>query len=392
MPSSRPPSHTATASLAGRRHRRRGYGCSRPRPASSAETRCARAACRRRGIGGGEQPPRPTAVNCTPEFAAAAPGFVPDDVRFVADDHLVAGPGQDLEGDLVRHRAARHEERRLLAEQFGDPLLQPVDRRVLAVLVVADRRRRHRLAHPRRGRGDGIRAQVDAVHGEPGYGCARDSWGENPMKLYTYYRSQASFRVRIALNLKGLAREDSFLHLEQGDQFAAEYRAINPQMVVPTLIDGDTKLFQSLAILEYLDEQYPEPPLLPSDPQARAWVRGLALINAADSHPLIVPRIRHYLTDTLKLSEQQKIDWIQHWLGAGLQAIEALLAEHPASGRFCHGERPTIADICLVTQVTPAKTFDLPLDPYPRVMRVYDTCMAIPAFADAHPSKQPDTE
>ena len=107
------------------------------------------------------------------------------------------------------------------------------------------------------------------------------------MKLYTYYRSQASFRVRIALNLKGIAREDSFLHLEKGDQFAAAYRAINPQMVVPTLIDGDTKLFQSLAILEYLDEKYPQPPLLPADPQARAWMRGLALINVADSHPLI---------------------------------------------------------------------------------------------------------
>ena len=172
------------------------------------------------------------------------------------------------------------------------------------------------------------------------------------MKLYTYYRSQASFRVRIALNLKGIAREDSFLHLEKGDQFAAEYRAINPQMVVPTLIDGDVKLFQSLAILEYLEERYPDPPLLPSDPVARAWVRGLALINAADSHPLIVPRVRHYLTDMLKVSEEQRLAWIQHWLGAGLEAIEALLAEHPASGRFCHGDGPTFADICLVTQVT----------------------------------------
>jgi maleylacetoacetate isomerase len=212
------------------------------------------------------------------------------------------------------------------------------------------------------------------------------------MKLYTYYRSQASFRVRIALNLKGLQREDVYLHLERGDQFADEYRAVNPQMVVPTLLDGDTKLLQSLAILEYLDEQYPDPPLLPSDPRARAWVRGLALINAADSHPLIVPRVRHYLSDILKLGEQQKIDWIQHWLALGLQAIETLLAEHPASGPFCHGDGPTIADICLVTQVTPAKTFNCPLAPYPRVVRIYDTCMAIPAFADAHPSKQPDTE
>ena len=212
------------------------------------------------------------------------------------------------------------------------------------------------------------------------------------MKLYTYYRSQASFRVRIALNLKGIAREDTFLHLEKGDQFAVEYRAINPQMVVPTLIDGDIKLFQSLAILEYLDEKHPEPPLLPADAEARAWVRGFALINVADSHPLIVPRVRHYLTDVLKVSDNQRLAWIHHWIGAGLQAMETLLAEHPASGGFCHGERPTIADICLVTQVTPAKTFDLSLAPHPRVMRVYDNCIVIPAFADAHPVKQPDAE
>ena len=212
------------------------------------------------------------------------------------------------------------------------------------------------------------------------------------MKLYTYYRSQASFRVRIALNLKGLAHDDTFLHLEKGDQFAAEYKALNPQMVVPTLIDGEVKLFQSLAILEYLDETYPEPPLLPADSAARAWVRGLALINIADSHPLIVPRIRHYLLDELQVGQERMLGWIRHWLGAGLAAMEALLVEHKQSGQFCHGERPTIADIALVTQVTPAKTFDGDLSPYKRVMRIYDSCMAIPAFADAHPSKQPDAE
>ena len=212
------------------------------------------------------------------------------------------------------------------------------------------------------------------------------------MKLYTYYRSQASFRVRIALNLKGLAHDDTFLHLEKGDQFAAEYKALNPQMVVPTLIDGDVKLFQSLAILEYLDEKYPEPPLLPGDAAGRAWVRGLALINIADSHPLIVPRVRHYLLDELQVGQEKMLGWIQHWLGGGLAAMEALLAEHGESGNFCHGERPTIADIALVTQVTPARTFECDLAPYKRVMRVYDSCMAIPAFADAHPSKQPDAE
>jgi maleylacetoacetate isomerase len=214
------------------------------------------------------------------------------------------------------------------------------------------------------------------------------------VKLYTYYRSQASFRVRIALNLKGVPREDMYLHLEKGDQFADAYRAVNPQMVVPTLIDGDARLFQSLAILEYLDEKYPEPPLLPprSEIAARAWVRGLALINIADSHPLVVPRIRHYLTEELALSQQQLSAWINHWLAAGLSAMEALLAEHRDSGRFCHADGPTIADIAVVTQVTPAKTFGLDLAPYPRVMRVYDSCMAIPAFAEAHPAKQPDTE
>src|ERR1700751_1653316 len=212
------------------------------------------------------------------------------------------------------------------------------------------------------------------------------------MKLYTYYRSQASFRVRIALNLKGIARKVNFLHLEKGDRFHDAYRAINPQMVVPTLIDGDVKLFQSLAILEYLDEKYPDPALLPADIAARAWVRGLALINIADSHPLIVPRVRHYLTDVLKVSDDQRLAWIQHWLSAGWQAIATLLAEHSASGQFCHGGGPTIADICVVTQVTPAMTFNLPLDAYPQVMRIYDSCMAIPAFGVAHPSQHPDAE
>jgi maleylacetoacetate isomerase len=215
---------------------------------------------------------------------------------------------------------------------------------------------------------------------------------KGPVKLYTYYRSQASFRVRIALNLKRLAHDDTFLHLEKGDQFAAEYKALNPQMVVPTLIDGDVKLFQSLAILEYLDEKYPEPPLLPKDAASRAWVRGFALINIADSHPLIVPRIRHYLLDEWQVGQEKMLGWIRHWLEAGLAAMETLLVEHSESGRFCHGERPSLADIGLVTQVTPARTFDVDLKSYPRVMRIYENCMAIPAFADAAPAKQPDAE
>jgi maleylacetoacetate isomerase len=212
------------------------------------------------------------------------------------------------------------------------------------------------------------------------------------LTLYTYYRSMASFRVRIALNLKGIPRTDIFLHLERGDQFKPEYKALNPQMVVPTLVVDETKLFQSMAILEYLEETHPKPPLLPSDPLARAWVRGLAMINVADSHPLIVPRIRNYLTGSLHVSDADRLAWIHHWLAAGLQAMETLLGEHAASGKFCHGDTPTLADICLATQVTPEKLFKMPLDAYPKAMRIYDTCMAIPAFADAHPLKQQDAE
>ena len=210
------------------------------------------------------------------------------------------------------------------------------------------------------------------------------------MKIYTYWRSQAAFRVRIAMNLKGLKREDVFINLDRGEQYKPEYKATNPQAVVPTLFDGDAKLFQSVAILEYLEEKYPKPPILPSDLLARAWVRGFALINVADSHPLIVPRIRNYLSDVLKIDEAARTAWIQHWLDLGLEAMEQLLAEKNPSGKFCHGDSPTVADICLVTQVTPAQLFKCPLEPYKRVMRIYDACMSLPAFADAHPRKQPD--
>ena len=210
------------------------------------------------------------------------------------------------------------------------------------------------------------------------------------MKIYTYWRSQAAFRVRIAMNLKGLKHEPVIINLDRGEQYKPEYKATNPQAVVPTLFDGDAKLFQSVAILEYLEEKYPKPPILPTDPLARAWVRGFALINVADSHPLIVPRIRNYLTDVLKVDEAARTAWIQHWLDLGLAAMEQLLAEKNPSGKFCHGDSPTVADICLVTQVTPAQLFKCPLEPYKRVMGIYDACMSIPAFADAHPRKQPD--
>jgi maleylacetoacetate isomerase len=210
------------------------------------------------------------------------------------------------------------------------------------------------------------------------------------VKLYTFWRSQAAFRVRIALNLKGLKREDVFIDLDRGDQFKPEYTAQNPQAAVPTLYDGEAKLFQSMAILEYLEEKYPNPPILPKDVLARAWVRGFALINTADSHPLIVPRIRNYLAYVLKINEVERTRWIQHWLGAGLQAMEQLLTEKKPAGKFCHGDSPTVADICLVTQVTPAQLFKTDVAPYRRVMSICDHCMSIPAFAEAHPRKQPD--
>jgi len=212
------------------------------------------------------------------------------------------------------------------------------------------------------------------------------------MKLYTYWRSQATFRVRIALAIKGIPHENVVINLEHGDQNKPDYKRLNPQMVVPTLFDGDLKLFQSMAILEYLEEKYPTPPLLPKDLAARAWVRGFAMINVADSHPLIVPRIRNYLTGTLGLTEQQRLAWIHHWLGAGLNAMETLLAERKTRSKFAHGDQPTVADICLVTQVTPAQLFKVDLAPYPRVAEIHARCMEVPAFANSHPRKQPDAE
>jgi maleylacetoacetate isomerase len=212
-------------------------------------------------------------------------------------------------------------------------------------------------------------------------------------KLYGYYRSQAAFRVRIALNLKGLEREDAYLNLARGDQFKPDYRAVNPQMVVPTLVDGDAVLFQSMAILEYLEEVYPEPPLLPSGAAARARVRGIAQIVVSDCHPLVIPRIRNYFDNVLKLDEAPRVGWIQHWLVTGSQALETILAESPQTGRFCHGDAaPSIADICVTTHVAGAKTHGCDMGQFPTLTRIFETCMAIPAFAAAHPSKQPDRE
>ena len=210
------------------------------------------------------------------------------------------------------------------------------------------------------------------------------------MKLFSYWRSLASFRVRIALNLKGMDCDIETVDLLEGDQFEGAYRAVNPQPVVPALVDGGTTLFQSLAIVEYLDETRPEPPLLPADPGGRARVRGIAQIASSDTHPLIVPRIRKYLTEDLDLSDEQLGAWIRRWMGAGLEAMEAHLAAGTGTGRFCHGDRPGLADLCLVPQVVGSRMFGCPMEPYPTAMRIFETCMALDAFADAHPAKQPD--
>jgi maleylacetoacetate isomerase len=212
------------------------------------------------------------------------------------------------------------------------------------------------------------------------------------MKLFTYWRSQAAYRVRIALGLKGLAMEKVTLDLLAGDQFAADYHALNPEGVVPTLIDGEGEpLTQSLAILEYLDEKYPDPPLLPKELRARAHARAIAQLVAMDAHPFIVPRVRRYLEEELHIGETARATWVRHWLDQGSRAVEEVLARDPRTGRFCVGDRPTVADICLAAHLTSAKLFGGrdPAD-YPVAGRIYANCMAIEAFSAEHPLRQPD--
>jgi maleylacetoacetate isomerase len=213
------------------------------------------------------------------------------------------------------------------------------------------------------------------------------------MKLFTYWRSQAAYRVRIALRLKGLAAEKVSLDLLKGDQFEASYQALNPEGVVPTLIDDDAQqpFVQSLAILEYLDEKYPDPPLLPKDLRARAHARAVSQMVAMDAHPFIVPRVRKYLEEELNLDEAARAKWVRHWLDAGSHAVEQVLARDPRTGKFCVGDQVTIADLCLAAHLTSAKLFG-GRDPseLPVAGRVYQNCMAIEAFAAEHPLRQPD--
>jgi maleylacetoacetate isomerase len=210
------------------------------------------------------------------------------------------------------------------------------------------------------------------------------------MKLFSFWRSLATYRVRIALNLKGLNAEVIEVNLMKGHQRDPQFRAVNPMMAIPALVDGEgPALFESLAIIEYIDEVHPKPPLLPSDPKARARVRGLAQIVAADSHPLIVPRVREYLSAEFKVDEAGVLKWAQHWHKAALTGLEEHLATEKDTGTYCQGEQITLADICLASQAAGAGFFKVDLAPYPTVARIVATCMKNDAFARAHPLKQP---
>lgn len=214
------------------------------------------------------------------------------------------------------------------------------------------------------------------------------------LTLYSYFRSSAAFRVRIALGLKGLTADMRFVHLlkEGGAQYTDAYSALNPQHLVPTLIHDGHVLTQSLAILEYLDEIAPEPPLLPSDPLSRARVRRIALAVACDIHPLGNLRVLRYLRQTLKTDDQARTEWQKHWMAEGFGALETTLASDPATGIFCHGDTPTLADICLVPQLTNARRIEMDLTPYPTLLRLEEVAYRLPAFVAARPENQPDAE
>ena len=211
------------------------------------------------------------------------------------------------------------------------------------------------------------------------------------MKLYTYFRSSAAFRVRIALNLKGLSYEPVFVHLAKGEHRAPAYAKVNPQALLPTLeLDDGTRLTQSLAIIEYLDEVHPARPLIPKDALGKARVRSLSYLVASEIHPVNNLRVLQHLKRALGQNDEQVNAWYRHWIADGLAKLEAELSG--GRGKFCHGDAPTMADCCLVPQIFNAKRYQSDLAPYPNTMRVFDVCMKLDAFDRAQPSKQPDAE
>jgi maleylacetoacetate isomerase len=210
------------------------------------------------------------------------------------------------------------------------------------------------------------------------------------MKLHGYFRSSASYRVRIALALKGLPYDYVAVNLPKHEQSSPAYAARVPAQLVPLLEDGEIALTQSLAIVEYLDETHPQPPLLPRTPVERARVRSLALDVACEIHPLNNLRVLRYLVHELKVPDEAKNGWYRHWVETGLQALERRLAGDARTGTFCHGDAPSLADVCLVPQIFNAQRFDCRLDDVPTVMRVFGACMALPAFDSTQPSRCPD--
>ncbi|MCW5747166.1 MAG: maleylacetoacetate isomerase [Alphaproteobacteria bacterium] len=213
------------------------------------------------------------------------------------------------------------------------------------------------------------------------------------MKFYGYFRSSAAFRVRIAMNLKGIKPELAFIHLRRQDQTSPAYTKVNPQQLVPALVlDDGTTFGQSLAILEYLEETHPEPPILPRDPAGRARVRSLAMIVACEIHPIQNLRVLNYLGTAYGQGDSGKQAWARHWIDVGFTAYEASVAGDPHTGRFSHGDSPTLADMALVPQVFNAQRFGNDLSKFPTIQRIFAACMALPAFDLAQPSKQPDAE
>jgi maleylpyruvate isomerase len=212
------------------------------------------------------------------------------------------------------------------------------------------------------------------------------------MKLHGYFRSSASFRVRIALNLKGLAFDTAAVHIAKGVHREPAYSALNPQALVPALEEAGALFTQSLAIMEYLEETHPQPPLLPKDPLARARVRSLSMLIACEIHPVNNTRVLQHLKRALGQNEEQVNAWYRHWIADGLTKFEADLLRAPGPGRFCHGDAPGMADCCLVPQIFNAQRYQCDTTPYPATMRVFAECMKIEAFDRAQPSKQPDAE